>query len=153
MKRLALFVIAAILVFTAGAASQTSAQASPGTMEQELLKLMDDWMNAEVKADMAFLDAFIADECSITDPMGTVWTKAQFLGGLKSGQGAVKSFALDNMKARIYGDAAVVTGRMTATQTMDGRDISGQYQCSDMFIKKAGRWQVVAIHLSMIPQK
>ena len=133
--------------------SQTPAQTKTGTAEQELLELVQDWMDAEVKADMAFLDRFIAEDCIITDPVGAVWTKAQFLTGLKSGEGAVISSVLDNMKARVYGDAAVVTGRMTARQTFKGKDISGQYQCTDMFIKKAGRWQCVAIHLSLIAQK
>jgi len=153
MNRMIIAVSVAVLVFAVGAPSQTPAETKTGTAEQELLNLMQDWMNAEVKADMAFLDRFITEDCAITDPTGTVWTKAQFLGGLKSGEGAVISFVLDNMKARIYGDAAVVNGRMTAKQMFKGQDISGQYQCTDMFIKKAGRWQCVAIHLSMIAQK
>ena len=153
MNRMIIAVSVAVLVFAVGAPSQTPAETKTGTAEQELLNLMQDWMNAEVKSDMAFLDRFITEDCVITDPVGAVWTKAQFLQGLKSGEGAVISFALDNMKARIYGDAAVVNGRMTAKQTFKGQDISGQYQCTDMFIKKAGRWQCVAIHLSMINQK
>jgi len=153
MKRIVIAVSVAALVIAIGATSQTTNQIKTGAAEQELLKLMNDWMNAEVKADMAFLDRFIAEDCVITDPVGAVWTKAQFLGGLKSGEGAVLTSMLDNMKARIYGDAAVVNGRMTATQKFQGKDISGQYQCTDMFIKKAGQWQCVAIHLSMIPQK
>ena len=153
MNRLIIAISVAVLVLTVGAPSQTPAETITGTAEQELLNLMQDWMNAEVKADMAFLDRFITEEWVITDPAGAVWTKAQFLAGLKSGEGAVTSFVLDNMKARIYGDAAVVNGRMTAKQTFKGQDISGQYQCTDMFIKKAGRWQCVAIHLSMIAQK
>ncbi len=152
MKRLAIAVCAAVLVFAVHAQSQSQAATKAGP-EQELLNLMQDWMNAEVKADMDYLDRFIADDCVITDPAGNVWTKAQFLEGLKSGEGAVKSFMLDNMKARIYGNAAVVNGRMTANQTFKGQDISGQYQCTDVFIKTAGRWRCVAIHLSMIPQK
>ena len=69
-----------------------------------------------------------------------------------AGEDAVLSFALDNMKARIYGDAAVVTGRMTAKQMFKGQDISGQYQCTDLLIKNADRWQCVATHLSRIMQ-
>jgi ketosteroid isomerase-like protein len=153
MKRLPIAICVAVLAFAVGAQSQTPAEAKAGAAEQELLNLMQDWMNAEVKADMDFLDRFIADDCVMTDPAGNVWTKAQFLAGLKSGEGAVKSFALDNMKARIYGDAGVINGRMTANQTFRGQDISGQYQCTDVFIKKAGRWQCVAIHLSMIGRK
>jgi len=153
MNRMIIAVSVAVLVFAVGAPSQTPAETKTGTAEQELLNLMQDWMIAEVKSDMAFLDRFITEDCVITDPAGAVWTKAQFLQGLKSGEGAVISFALDNMKARIYGDAAVVNGRMTAKQTFKGQDISGQYQCTDMLIKKAGRWQCVAIHLSTIIQK
>lgn len=152
MKRLSVAISVAIVAFTIAATAQAPSVTKPGTEEQALLALMQDWMNAEVKADMAYLDQFIADDCVITDPVGAVWTKAQFLGGLKSGQGAVQSFVLDNMKVRIYGDAAVVNGRMTAKQTMNGQDISGQYQCTDTFIRKAGRWQAVAIHLSRIAQ-
>ncbi len=152
MKRLAIAIWVAVLATAIAAPAQTPAGTKTGTEEQALLDLMQDWMKAEVKADMAFLDGFIADDCVITDPVGAVWTKAQFLGGLKAGQGAVQSFVLDNMKARIYGDAAVVNGRMTAKQTMNGQDISGQYQCTDVFIRKAGRWQAVAIHLSKIGQ-
>lgn len=153
MKRLVRAISVAILAFAVGARPQTPHQAKPGPAEQELLKLVRDWMDAEVRADMAFLDQFLAEDWVATDPVGTVWTKAQFLEGLKSGEGAVLSFALDNMKVRVYGEAAVMTGRMTAKQRFQGQDISGQYQCTDMFIKKAGRWQCVATHLSMIAQK
>lgn len=102
---------------------------------------------------MAFLDRFIAEDWFVTDPVGAVWTKAQFLEGRKSGEGVVISFVLDNMKARIYGDAAVVNGRMTAKQTFQGNDISGQYQCTDVFIRNAGRWQCVVTDLSRIMPK
>ncbi len=153
MKRLTVAICLTVLALAVGAPAQAPAAKAPGAAEQELLSLMQDWMKAEVKGDMAFLDRFIAEDWVSTDPAGNVWTKAQFLGGLRSGEGAVLSFTLDNMKARIYRDAAVVTGRMTAKQTFKGQDISGQYQCTDMLIKRGGRWQCVATHLSMIPQK
>jgi ketosteroid isomerase-like protein len=139
-----------VLAFAIDARSQTPAETKTVNTEDELLNLMHDWMNAEVKRDMAFLDRFIAEDWLVTDPAGAVWTKEQFLAGLKSGEGAVLSFELDNVKVRVYGDAAVVTGRMTTKQTFKGQDISGRYQCTDTFIKTAGRWQCVATHISMI---
>ena len=59
----------------------------------------------------------------------------------------------DDMKARVYGDAAVVTGRNTSKETLKGKDISGLYRWTDTWIKEAGRWQCVATHASMIVQK
>ncbi len=153
MKRIIIAVSLAVLVFAAVSRSQTPAQTKTGTPEQELLDLFEEWMNAEVKGDMAFIDRLLTEDWAVTDPVGNVWTKTQFLEGRKSGEGVVISFELDNMKARIYGDAAVVTGRMTAKQVFQGKDISGQYQCTDTLIKNAGRWQCVATHLSMIMPK
>jgi ketosteroid isomerase-like protein len=152
MKHFASVIRLAVLAFAVCASAQTPAQTKIGAAEQEVLNLFQDWMNAEVKGDVEFVDRFLAEDWVSTDPAGNVWTKSQFLGGLKSGAGAVLSFSLDNMKARIYGDAAVVTGRMTAKQTFQGQDISGQYQCTDTLIKKDGRWQCVATHLSRIAQ-
>ena len=149
MKRITTVVSVVGLVFGVAILAQTQTK----SVEQELIKLVNDWMNAEVKADMAFIDRILAEDWEVTDPAGAVWTKAQFLAGRKSGEGVVISAVLDNMKARVYGDAAVVTGRMTTKQTFKGKDISGQYQCTDTFIRKAGRWQCVAIHISMITQK
>lgn len=153
MKRIIIAVSLAVLLFAAGSRSQTPAQTKTGTPEQELLDLFEEWMNAEVKGDMAFIDRLLTEDWAVTDPVGNVWTKTQFLEGRKSGEGVVISFELDNMKARIYGDAAVVTGRMTAKQVFQGKDISGQYQCTDTLIKNADRWQCVATHLSMIMPK
>jgi len=59
----------------------------------------------------------------------------------------------DDLKVRVYGDAAVVTGRFTTKETLKGRDISGQYRFTDTWIKKAGRWLCVAGQGSKIPQK
>jgi ketosteroid isomerase-like protein len=59
----------------------------------------------------------------------------------------------DDMKVRIYGDAAVVTGRNTTKETLNGKDTSGQERWTDTWIKKAGRWQCVATHSSNIVQK
>ena len=45
---------------------------------------------------------------------------------------------------RLYGDAAVVTGLQTEQSVLEGRDGSGTYSYTDVFVKRDGRWQVVA---------
>jgi hypothetical protein len=105
MKRIMIAVSLAVLVFAAVSRSQTPAQTKTETPEQELLGLFEDWMNAEVKGDMDFIDRFLVEDWLVTDPVGNVWTKAQFLGGLKSGEGAVKSLC-STAEGRIYGDTA-----------------------------------------------
>ena len=149
MKRIVLAVCVVFLV----SAVAILAQQKSGSAEQELLKLEQDWTNANVKADVAFLDRILAEDWVFTDPEGVVWTKAQSLAALKSGEDKIASMVPDDMKARVYGDAAVVTGRNTTKETLKGKDISGLYRWTDTWIKKAGRWQCVATHASMIVQK
>jgi ketosteroid isomerase-like protein len=153
MKRIVIAVSVAVLVLAVGTQSQTPAQTKSGSAEQELLELEQDWANAEVKADLAFLDRILAEDWVFTDPEGAVSTKAQDLAALKSGEYVITSMVIDDMKARVYGDAAVVTGRSTSKETFKGKDISGLYRWTDTWIKKAGRWQCVATHVSMIAQK
>ncbi len=149
MKRTAIAVCVVVLVF----GGAILAQQKSGSVEQELLQLEQDWTKALVKADVAFLDRLVAEDWVFTDPEGVVWTKAQSLAILKSGEDVITSLVPDDMKARVYGDAAVVTGRNTSKETLKGKDVSGQYRWTDTWIKKAGRWQCVATHASMIVQK
>ena len=145
-----------------------NAQQKSGSAEQELIKLELDWANALVRADVVLLDRIIADEWVFTDPDGVIWTKAEVLALLKSGQDKVSSMVVDEMKALIYGDAAVVTGRNATKETLKGKDISGHYRFTDTWIKKPGpqgqmpggvtvvgtpRWQCVATHASRVVEK
>jgi hypothetical protein len=107
MKRIAIAVGVAVLVF--GVA--ILAQQKSGSAEQELIKLEKDWSDAYVKHDWAFLDRIVSDDYIFTDPDGKIWTKAQWLANLKSGEVIYTSVVTDNIKVRLYGDAAVVIGR------------------------------------------
>jgi ketosteroid isomerase-like protein len=86
-------------------------------------------------------------------PWGDVWTKAQDLALVKSGETVIKSWVLADMKVRVYGDAAVVTGRSTIKETYKGEDVSGQNRWTHTWVKLAGRWQCLAGHRSEIAQK
>jgi len=149
MKRIAIAVSVAVLVFGAGILAQTQSE----SVEQELIKLENGWNDAAVKHDWAFLDQFLADDYIGTDSDGTLYTKAQEIAGLKSGDSVVTSAVSDDFKVRVYGDAAVVTYRYTSKELAKGKDTSGQHRVTDTWVKLAGRWQCVAEHVSKIAQK
>jgi ketosteroid isomerase-like protein len=126
--------------------------AERGSAEQELIGLENEWAEAWLKRDVAFFDRIEADDYVWTSPWG-VWTKAQDLAELKSGDSVITSWVLDDMKVRIYGDAAVVTGRSTIKETHKGEDWSRQERWTNTWVKRDGRWQCVAGHSSEIAQK
>jgi len=151
--------VLATIVLVLAVSCQVFAQAKPAapaksaSVEQELIKLENDWNNALVKRDVAALGRIKADDWTDIDPDGTIVTKAQSLASLKSGEDAFTSAVADEMKVRVYGDAAVALGRGTVKEQYKGKDISGQYRYTDTWIKMAGRWQCVASAGTKITKK
>jgi ketosteroid isomerase-like protein len=149
MKRIVFVVGVVVLVFGVGILAQTTS----GSAEQELMKLENEWAKSVVKLDLAFMDRILADDYTWTDPAGNVHTKAEEIASIKSGQGVVTSSVNDEIRVRVYGDAAVVTGRTTQKGMVEGKEVSGQFRWTDTWVKLAGRWQCVADHVSNIPEK
>jgi ketosteroid isomerase-like protein len=149
MKRIVFAVGVVVLVFGVGVLAQTTS----GSAEQELMKLENEWAKSVVKLDLAFMERILADDYTWTDAAGNVHTKAEEIASIKSGQGVVTSSVNDEMKVRVYGDAAVVTGLTTQKGMEKGKEVSGQFRWTDTWVKLAGRWQCVADHVSDIAQK
>jgi ketosteroid isomerase-like protein len=147
MYRSILVGIVALLVI-----STLSAQV-PSTVERDLIKLENDWTTAWQKKDTAFLQKLWADEYLSTDYEGITYTKSQDLANVSDKGTNMTSFALTDLKVHVYGDTAVVTGVNTTKLTFKGKDDSGAYRFTDVFVKRDGRWQVVATHASLVTKK
>ena len=153
MKRLTIAVCVLVLVSAVAIIAQTTQTTfAPrgGTVEQELIKLENEWNEAWVNRNIVFFERIYADDFIVTTSDGSVLTRAQDIANVKSGEDMATSVVTDEMKVRIYGDAAVVTHRDTVKGRFKGKDYSGQYQWTDTWVKKSGRWQVVAAHCSKI---
>jgi len=125
----------------------------PSAVERELVKLENDWSTAWQKHDAAFMQKLFADEYLDTDWDGATYTKAQDIANVKSEDTHIESFVLSDLKVHVYGDTAVVTGRITIKATFKGKDISGAHQFTDVFVKRDGRWQVVATQSTVAAKK
>src|SRR5215207_3947437 len=85
------------------------------TEEKELIAVVDDWAKAMVANDPAGIAKPMADEWIIVSDRG-VSTKERFMSFVDSG--ALTHSAFDTAsepRIRIYGDAAVLTVRVTNT--------------------------------------
>jgi hypothetical protein len=63
---------------------------------------------------------------------------------LKSGDASLASNHLneEDLTIRFYGDSAIVNGSESWKLKKDG--MTGRYICTDIFVKRNGKWQVVA---------
>jgi len=152
MKRIAFAIGLVVLLFGIGILAQTQT----GSVEQELIKLENEWGEAIVKRDAASIDMLrdrlMADEFVMMYD-GSVFTKAQYFEYAKSIKEEILSFVMDEWDVRIYGDAAVVMARGTMKTRLAGKETTNQWRFTDTWVKRAGRWQCVAGHNSTIAQK
>jgi len=118
--------------------------ADGSSVEQKLMQMERDTMQAGIKKDVAVLDKMYADDWVGIDPGGKSATKAEAIADLKSGEYAIQSGELSGMKVRVFGDTAVVTGSDTEKSTYKGKDSTGEYAWTDVFVMRHGHWQVAA---------
>ncbi len=140
-------------LFILGLALATVAQTQTQSVEQELIKLENAWGEAFYRRDIDFGDRFLADDYMGTEEKGIVMTKAQELEDLRSGVHLSTSGVQDDIRVRVYGDAAVVTGRTTVKGQYQGKEFTSRYRWTHTFIRRDARWQCVASHISRISQK
>ena len=149
MKRIAFAVGVAILVFGVAILAKTQT----GSVEQEIIKLENEWGDALIKHNPAPINKMIADDFIGTTPDGAVYTKAQLLEEVKSSKEDIISMVDDEVKVHVYGDAAVMSARNTIKMRVEGKETIFLDRYTDTWVKRDGRWKCVAGHNSTIPQK
>jgi hypothetical protein len=148
-----------ILTVCLGISAQTSKKGNskPSKIEAELMQLERDIGEANIKRDKAFFERIEADEFIFTDSGGGLTTKSEDVASLDKPAREFKlvSYIVDEMKVFDYGKTAVVMGRTTTVSRGKDREITNKSRFTDVFIKRDGRWQLVAGHSSRIrePQK
>jgi len=123
------------------------------SVEQELIKLENESNDAWLRRDVEAYARLLADDYLETGPDGDMATKAEELALVRSTETTITAVITDDFKVRVYGDAAVVTFRLTFKKPVDGKEITGQERFTDTWIRRDGRWQCVAVHYSRIAQK
>ncbi|MFI9822511.1 nuclear transport factor 2 family protein [Streptomyces sp. NPDC052013] len=116
--------------------------------EARLLAQAKDWAAAIVADDAGRIARFMADDWVIVSESG-ITSKEQFLSLVASGD--LTHSAMDLVtrpRIRVYGDTAVVTGRVTNTAHYRGTRFDADEWTTDVFMKRDGRWRCVLSHIT-----
>ena len=121
--------------------------------ERALKRLEDQWLGSYLRGDKATFDRIVAESFTGTDESAKVRSKAQERELIQAPPASVKaSLTNKDVQVRIYGDTAIVTGRIVVKTQLGGQaEISFQSRFTDTFLKRQERWQVVARHYSRVP--
>lgn len=122
---------------------------SPSPVVRELEQIEQRLAATYQAGDCAAWGAMLAPEWSVTHITAAVISKAEALDTCQSSKGMIQEARIDDLLVRVFGDAAVVTGRTTAT-TAGANPITVTLRFTDVFVRRSGRWQAVASHATRL---
>ncbi len=120
-----------------------------------LIQMEKDWSEADVKKDAGALQRILADDWIGIDFQGVVLNKAEVLKqvALHSDVTETETTEMEQMKIRLFGNTAIVSGTEIETSQYKGKDSSGKYAWTDVFVRRNGRWQAVSSQSTKLPVK
>ena len=133
-------------------AESGAAQAKSGSVEQFLMQMERNWAKAIVERNVAKIREIVAADVILTTPDGTVQSLDDDLAELQSGAFTAELYDSFDMRVKLYGDCAVVTGKTKLKGKYNGENVQDQFRWTDTFVKRRGRWQVVASQATPLPK-
>ncbi len=132
------------LIFMTAMAQQPVTRPGESDDLLELSRLEKVWNDAYIRGDVVALDQLWGDDLIVTMTEMTVMTKSEALGLSRSGRLKFPRYETSDIRIRVYNDAAVVTGRLQRTRKISGRSVDDDWRFTKVYVRRAGRWQVVA---------
>jgi len=128
------------------------AQNVPGTADRaELQRLETVWNQAHVKGDSATLARLWADDLEVAVPKMPVMRKGELIKFVDSGRMKFQRYETSDLNFRIYGQSAVVTGRVLRKREINGRAVEDDWRFTKVYQRTADGWRVVSFHASEGP--
>lgn len=143
--------------FLATSAWVGQAAQPPSTM-RELTAMLNQFMRDASNNNPAGFEHFFANEVVYTGSNGVVSTKADIMGRLGARKtagaaGTKQDFSAQNILVHDFGDTAIVAFRLVARmQHADGKIEISNYRDTGTFLRRNGRWQVIAWQATKIPE-
>jgi len=132
------------------------------TMTQEILREEEQLADAKRTLDLDALNRIYADELLMTGVLGEpTCTKAAILDEAKRGIAERKSAAAggqafetscnnEDVTVTTHGDTAIANYRFVVKFTGPNIDVHRRYRTTNVWIKRDGRWQIVAAHTAFV---
>jgi ketosteroid isomerase-like protein len=133
----------ALMVPTMGRADEADA-------EKQVAMLSKQYREAIVKGDTKVVDSILADDWVGINPAGDVESKAQQVKNLKDESVDFEAIDPEEVKVRVYGEAAVVMGRYHVRLTYNGQKVDHLVRTTEVFAKQGGKWRCVSTQVTRI---
>src|SRR5262245_15140911 len=141
-RRVVVFGLAMAFVSAAGAARANEAEVRAAHAAR---------IAATIKGDVQALGALLTDDMTYTHGSAKIETRQEFLDLIKSGYYQYKAIVTKDVTARIYGDAALLSGLVEVDVISNGQPAQPKLRFLEVWVKKAGKWQLAAWQSTRLP--
>jgi len=126
---------------------------SEETVRTELTHAEDEWEDALKAHDAAFFERTMSDDFVGTTVEG-ISDKTSLVRVNADTSVTVDSVGRSDEKIRIYGNGTVgvITGRFAERGHIGSRHLGVEFRYTEVWVKRNGRWQVVAGHYTPVEQ-
>ena len=113
-------------------------------VQKDIIRVEREWREARIKGNIAFLEALYAPDLRITGTDGSVNGRDADIALFASGALKPQSLENEDTKVFVYGDAAVAIGLDRFKGSYRGHYGEGAYRFTHVYVRRHGRWQLVA---------
>jgi len=110
------------------------------------------WTESYKQHSIDILSTLLAEDFVITIEDGSIFSKAGYITHSADSSTHVQVAELSDLKVRMHGDTAIVTGAYHEKGESNGKRYEYHDRLTDVWMKVGGKWQVVASHYS-VPSK
>ncbi|MDP9353802.1 MAG: nuclear transport factor 2 family protein [Chloroflexota bacterium] len=119
------------------------------TVEQDLIALEQEWMDAVRRKDTAALERIVGPEYAYTASGQGRWSRQRWMETVAIYD--IHRFEFGEIDVRVYGDVAVVLSSYRQEASVAGERRNGDFLITDVWHQRDARWQVVARSFILMP--
>jgi ketosteroid isomerase-like protein len=117
--------------------------------ERYIVESERQWAESVATGDPSTVERILADDFLGVDPKGTLYDKAKMIADTRNAPQNFVSNRLNEVKVRFYGEIAIAQGN----ESWERRTVErGRFVWTDTWIRRNGRWQIVAAEDLIAPE-
>lgn len=120
---------------------------------ESVLQLDKEISVATWTGDPVWFEENLADDYVLVTATGAIKSKRDVIRELATPGMRMEPFEPTEVQARVYGETAVVTGRMRQSFVLGGIRYANDVRYTDVYVKRKTRWLLVSAHVSPVATK
>jgi len=129
--------------------------AQSNSTEQQVTKMLRDFLAAVPRGDRQVFDSFFADDVIYTRSAGLTVNKAEIMKNIdvRAANEPSATYEAEDITVHPYGDTlAIVNFRLVMHSAKEGKQETTRLRNTGTFLKRNGKWQVVAWQSTRVPE-